>query len=83
MNSNELTDSPVKQRREELGLTQFELAVRAGLTTTTISNIETGRYQSIRLSPAQFKGICNALGWEKISDIPDDWFPSQQKSDAN
>ena len=68
-------DSPVKIRREELGLTQLQLAYKAGVTPATISNIETGRYKNIRLSPQQFKAICLALGWNRIEEVPDDWLP--------
>lgn len=67
--------SAMKKRREELGMTQRELASKAGLTVQTISNIETGRYKAVRLEPSQFKQVCKALQWEKIDQVPDNWLP--------
>lgn len=75
------TQSAVKQRREELNMTQRELAERSGVTVQTISNIENGRYKEVKLSPKQLKGISLALGWEDVHDIPDEWLP--QKPRAN
>ena len=71
--NKDVQPSPVKQRREELGLTQRELATLCGLTIQTISNIETGRYKKVKLEPKQFKGVCRALNWNTLEEIPDDW----------
>ena len=70
--------SPMKTRREELGLTQRDVAEAGGVTVTTIWNIENGRSKNIRLNPKQFKGICRVLQWMTIDDIPDEWLPSSQ-----
>ncbi|NJL89714.1 MAG: helix-turn-helix transcriptional regulator [Coleofasciculaceae cyanobacterium SM2_1_6] len=67
--------SAMKKRREELGLSQRELAIKAGITTQTISNIENGRYKKIKLEPHQFKKLCKALEWQTIDDVPDNWLP--------
>jgi DNA-binding XRE family transcriptional regulator len=50
----------VKEWREERELTQLELAIRAGLTPGTISNIETGRNQprvAVAIQIAQALGV--------------------------
>ena len=65
----------MKKRREELGLTQRQIAEAGGVTVTTIGNIENGRYARIRLEPSQFKRICKILQWERIDDVPDNWLP--------
>lgn len=37
----------IKERREELRMTQEELAAKSGLSRQTISSIETGKYDNV------------------------------------
>lgn len=37
----------IKERREELRMTQEELAIKSGLSRQTISSIETGKYDNV------------------------------------
>lgn len=36
---------PVRARREELGMTQRQLAVKAGVAPRTVQNVEAGRHR--------------------------------------
>jgi len=54
---SKLGDS-IRQRREELGLTQEELGESLGLSRTSVTNIERGRQ---RLLIDQFQLVCKAL----------------------
>lgn len=49
----------IKERREELKMSQEELAEKAGVTRQTISLIETGRVENVTL--ATMKSIAAAL----------------------
>lgn len=51
----------VRQRREALGFTQAQLAEAAGVTDTTIGNLEGGR--KFKRPPASLPGVEQALGW--------------------
>lgn len=51
----------LRSRRVELGLTQLELAARAGVSEVTVRILETGRRQSYR--PANLRAIAGAVGW--------------------
>jgi len=55
-----LTDA-IQRRRNELGLTQVQLAEAAGVTDTTIRNLEGGR--KFRRLPASVPAVEQALGW--------------------
>lgn len=48
----------IKRRRKELGLTQEELGVRAGIDRSTISNIESG---NVPIGPERSPRIAEAL----------------------
>ena len=51
--------SPLKKRREELGLTQRDVAIAAiNVSVQTIGNWETGRYKEAKLTLAQVKALC-------------------------
>jgi transcriptional regulator with XRE-family HTH domain len=69
----------VRTRREDLKLTQADLANRAGVSRSSIANIETGR-QAILLH--QFIGLARALElpWEELMPTVDD--PTASKSQA-
>ncbi len=67
-------DSPLRQRREELGLTQRDLALALGKTDQTISNWETGIYEP-KMTPREIKKLCELLQW-KIEDMPDEFGPA-------
>ncbi len=67
-------ESPLKRRREELGLTQRDIALALGKTDQTISNWETGIYEP-KMTPREFKKLCAVLNWS-LADIPEDFGPS-------
>src|SRR5690606_26458124 len=51
----------VRERREELGIPQAELARRANVSESTIRVLETARRTNYRR--ANLRAICRALGW--------------------
>jgi len=65
MNSHLQLKNKIKELRREMGLSQTELAQKAGTTQNTISSLETGQY-----SPTAFLSglIAKALGktWEEV-----------------
>lgn len=69
-------DSPLRQRREELGLTQRDLALALSKTDQTISNWETGIYEP-KMTPREVKILCELLQWA-IADMPDVFGPSSK-----
>lgn len=54
----------IKSRRNELGLTIEEIALRAGVGSKTWSRYESG--ESIRAD--KYKGVCKALNWNSLSN---------------
>ncbi|MBE9113841.1 helix-turn-helix transcriptional regulator [Nodosilinea sp. LEGE 07298] len=66
-------ESPLKRRREELGLTQRDIGLALGKTDQTISNWETGIYEP-KMTPREFKKLCELLKWS-IEDMPEDFGP--------
>ncbi|MEP0870408.1 helix-turn-helix transcriptional regulator [Trichocoleus desertorum AS-A10] len=68
-------ESPLKQRREELDLTQRDVAVAIDVSVQTVSNWETGRYKEAKLTLSQVKALCRVLNWT-VQDLPDDLGPS-------
>jgi DNA-binding XRE family transcriptional regulator len=67
-------ESPLKRRRDELNLTQRDVALAINVSVQTISNWETGRFKEVRLSLPQVKALCRVLQWS-IDDLPDDFKP--------
>jgi DNA-binding XRE family transcriptional regulator len=67
-------ESPLKKRRDELGLTQRDVAIAIDVSVQTISNWETGRFKEVRLTLPQVKALCRVLQWS-IEDLPDDFRP--------
>ncbi|WP_088893519.1 helix-turn-helix transcriptional regulator [Leptolyngbya ohadii] len=67
-------ESPLKKRRDELGLTQREVATAINVSVQTVSNWETGRFKEVRLTLPQVKALCRVLQWS-IEDLPDDFRP--------
>lgn len=61
--------SPLKKRREELGLTQRDIALALNKTDQTISNWETGVYEP-KLTPREVKIFCQLLKWS-LEELPD------------
>ncbi|MBD7949630.1 helix-turn-helix domain-containing protein [Oerskovia rustica] len=55
----------VRARREELGLSQEDVAALGGPSTTTLSKIENGEAKAIRLRTA--RDLDRALGWRRGS----------------
>ena len=58
----------IKARRNELGLTIEEAAIRAGVGIKTWSRYEAG--ESIRED--KYKGVCKALNWYSFIENEDD-----------
>ncbi|NEQ30577.1 MAG: helix-turn-helix domain-containing protein [Leptolyngbya sp. SIO4C5] len=67
-------ESTLKLRREELGLTQRDVAVAVDVSVQTVSNWETGRYKEAKLTLPQVKSLCRLLRWS-IDELPDDLGP--------
>jgi DNA-binding XRE family transcriptional regulator len=68
-------ESPLKRRREELGLTQRDIALALGKTDQTISNWETGIYEA-KLTLREVKILGRLLNWT-LEDLPDDLRPAK------
>lgn len=49
----------IRQLREERGWTQFDLAVKVGVTTATVYNWERGKYEP---RASQFRSLAEAFG---------------------
>ena len=66
----------IRSRREELRLTQADLADRAGVTRSSVANIETGR-QAVLLH--QFVGLARALDmpWDQLMPKEGDHVPEE------
>ncbi|HEY9628926.1 MAG TPA: helix-turn-helix transcriptional regulator [Coleofasciculaceae cyanobacterium] len=64
-------ESPLRKRREELGLTQREIAAALDKTVQTISNWETGLYEP-KMTPREVKRLCRLLNWT-LEDMPDEF----------
>jgi len=67
-------ESPLKRRREELGLTQRDVAAAVDVSVQTVSNWETGRYKEAKLTLPQVKALCQVLLWS-IEELPDELGP--------
>jgi DNA-binding XRE family transcriptional regulator len=74
-NAPQSKESPLKRRREELGLTQRDIGLALGKTDQTISNWETGIYEP-KMTPREFRELCKVLQWSLLEDIPEDFGPS-------
>jgi DNA-binding XRE family transcriptional regulator len=72
--ASSINESPLKRRREELGLTQRDIGLALGKTDQTISNWETGIYEP-KMTPREFKKLCELLQWS-LDEIPEDFGPS-------
>jgi putative transcriptional regulator len=60
--------SPMRELREELGMTQLEFANALGITTTTVSRAEQGHREPV-FTIAQFKKLCEISG-KQASELP-------------
>ncbi|HBL11177.1 MAG TPA: XRE family transcriptional regulator [Cyanobacteria bacterium UBA11162] len=74
-------ESPLKQRREELGLTQRDIAQTLGKTVQTISNWETGIYEP-KMTPREIKVLCRLLNWT-LEEMPDEFGVVRSQSEDN
>lgn len=61
--------SPMRQIREEIGMTQAELAVALGMSYSTVSKAERGLTEPV-FTIAQIKKLCK-LTKKPIEDFPD------------
>lgn len=64
-------ESSLRKRREELGLTQRDIAQALDKTVQTISNWETGLYEP-KMTPREVKALCRLLKWT-LEEMPDDF----------
>ena len=64
-------ESSLRKRREELGLTQRDIALALDKTVQTISNWETGLYEP-KMTPREVKALCRLLKWT-LEEMPDDF----------
>lgn len=72
-------ESLLRKRREELGLTQRDIALALDKTVQTISNWETGTYEP-KMTPREIKALCRLLKWT-LEEMPDDFGPGRIESD--
>ncbi|MEQ9551891.1 MAG: helix-turn-helix transcriptional regulator [Coleofasciculus sp. G3-WIS-01] len=75
-------ESPLKSRRDQLGLTQRDVAIAVNVSVQTVSNWETGRYREAKLTLPQVKALCRVLQWT-IDDLPDDLASPRSQSADN
>ncbi|AFZ20681.1 helix-turn-helix transcriptional regulator [Allocoleopsis franciscana] len=73
-------ESPLRKRREELGLTQRDIALALGKTDQTISNWETGLYEP-KMTPREVKALCRLLKWT-LEEMPDDFGAVRSQSEG-
>jgi DNA-binding XRE family transcriptional regulator len=73
-------ESSLRKRREELGLTQRNIALALGKTDQTISNWETGTYEP-KMTPRETKLLCRLLKWT-LEEMPDDFGPMRSQSEG-
>jgi transcriptional regulator with XRE-family HTH domain len=71
--------STLRKRREELGLTQRDIALALGKTDQTISNWETGIYEP-KMTPREVKALCRLLKWT-LEEMPDDFGQTRSQSE--
>ncbi|MGY3129328.1 transcriptional regulator with XRE-family HTH domain [Bradyrhizobium sp. USDA 4501] len=65
----------VAKRRDELGLTQGEIAEKLGLSRASLANLESGRQ---RIMVHQLFALVNALKLKSILDlVPETWVPAE------
>jgi transcriptional regulator with XRE-family HTH domain len=65
----------VAKRREELGMTQGEVAEKLGLSRASLANLESGRQ---RIMVHQLFALVNALKLNSILDlVPETWMPTE------
>jgi DNA-binding XRE family transcriptional regulator len=64
-------ESSLRKRREEVGLTQRDIAQALDKTVQTISNWETGLYEP-KMTPREVKALCRLLKWT-LEEMPDDF----------
>jgi transcriptional regulator with XRE-family HTH domain len=65
----------VAKRREELEMTQAEVAEKLGLSRASLANLESGRQ---RIMVHQVFGLVNALKLDSILDlVPETWAPAE------
>lgn len=64
----------IKERREELKMTQEELAQKSGVSRQTISSIETGKYENVLVGTLAAIATALETTVDKIfySDCPND-----------
>ena len=68
----------LKQRREELNVTQRQIALELDVTVTTVQNWEAGRHIP-KLYPKQMKALCEVLKFT-LEDLAD-WQDGEKSAD--
>lgn len=74
-------ESPLRKRREQLGLTQRDIALALGKTDQTISNWETGIYEP-KMTPREVKALCRLLKWT-LEEMPDEFGVPRSQSEGD
>jgi DNA-binding XRE family transcriptional regulator len=74
-------ESSLRKRREELGLTQRDIALALDKTVQTISNWETGTYEP-KMTPRETKVLCRLLKWT-LEEMPDDFGSMRSQSQGD
>lgn len=69
-------ESPLKKLREEVGLSQQELASRIGVAVSTLSRWERGKSPAM-MSVRQMKLLCRELR-RTLDELPDEFGPLQK-----
>jgi transcriptional regulator with XRE-family HTH domain len=65
----------VAKRREELGMTQAEVAAKLGLSRASLANLESGRQ---RIMVHQLFALVHALKLNSILElVPETWMPAE------
>lgn len=70
MTPNELTREEMRRRREELGLTRVDLAVKMGSTSSRVARMETKGFLSVEEQRSVFEALAGP-GWSEEPETVD------------
>lgn len=69
MMQTDVKTHPMTRLRESLGMTQQQFATAIGISTGSLSEIETGKVKRPRLTPVQFARIIELAGMQEMRAI--------------